>query len=478
MKILLVNTNRMKPAIAPIGLDYLADSLVAAGHEPRLLDLCFSGDIHGDIEAAVTEHNPGLVGLSVRNTDDCYFSGGAFFLPEIKEVVQAFKRLTDAPVVLGGVGFSIMPEAVMEFCEADYGIAGEGEFALVELIRMLRNKLDFSLVSGLLYRGGGTIHRNPGQDMPLDKLPRARSFADNQRYFRAGGQAGFETKRGCDMKCVYCADPVSKGRRVRLRSPKLVVEELKTLLAQGIDHFHTCDCEFNVPGQHAKDVCRAIIDAGLGGKMRWYAYCSIAPFDAEMADLFKQAGCAGVDFGADSGSDAMLASLGRHFRADDLARTADLCHQFEITFMYDLLLGGPGETLRTARESIELMQRIDADCVGLSMGVRIYEGTTMAQWVRSQGPIESNPNLYGATTGNPGLLRPIYYISPEFGPGIVERVREMVGSDSRFFLPSNEEAQSNYNYSDNTVLVRAIADGARGAYWDILRRINAGASFG
>ncbi len=472
MKVLLVNTNRMKPAIAPIGLDYLADALVAAGHEPRLLDLCFSDDVLADVEAAVREHAPDVVGVTVRNTDDCYFSGGAFFLPEIKEVVQVFKRLTDAPVVLGGVGFSVMPEAVMEFCGADFGIAGEGEVALAELIGAWKNKSALSSVPSLLYRKDGIIQRNPARHAALDKLPRTRSFPDNARYFRDGGQAGIETKRGCDMRCIYCADPVSKGRRVRLRSPKLVVAELEALLAQGIDHFHTCDCEFNIPGQHAKDVCRAIIDAGLGEKIRWYAYCSIAPFDAEMAELFKRAGCDGVDFGADSGSDAMLARLGRHFKSEDLARTAELCHRFGITFMYDLLIGAPGETKETARESIELMRHIDADCVGLSMGVRIYDGTAMADFVRAQGDIASNPDFRGAVENNPGFLRPVYYVSPDLGPDIIATVRDMVGGDKRFFLPSNEQVESNYNYSENTVLVRAIADGARGAYWNILRRLN------
>ena len=110
MNILLINTNRMKPSISPIGLDYLADSLVAAGHEPRLLDLCFSTDVPGDVRAAISSIQPDVVGVTVRNTDDCYFSGGAFFLPEISETVKLIRANTDAPVVMGGVGFSVAPE--------------------------------------------------------------------------------------------------------------------------------------------------------------------------------------------------------------------------------------------------------------------------------------------------------------------------------------------------------------------------------
>lgn len=474
MNILLVNTNFMKPAVAPIGLDYVSDILIESGHDLRLLDLCWSSDIEGDTAAALNGYEPDLIGVTVRNTDDCYFSGGAFFLPEIKNVVDQIRKRSDAPIVMGGVGYSVFPVPVMEFCGADYGVAGEGELGFKMLADALTGKMPIDQVPNLLHRNSGRIVQNPMRhiDLASELPPRKRSLIDNARYFREGGQAGIETKRGCDMPCIYCADPVSKGRHVRLRPPKMVVNEIKALYAQGIDHLHTCDCEFNIPLEHAKDVCREIINAGMGDKIRWYAYCSPAPFDAEAAELFKWAGCAGIDFGADSSDPAMLKRLGRHYSPDDLARTAVLCHQNKIAFMYDLLLGGPGDTRESITRTIEFMRKIDADCVGVSMGVRIYDGTAMADWVRSQGDIALNPDVYGAKTDNGSLLRPVFYISPEIGEGIVRYLYELVGDDPRFFLPSNEEVESNYNYNDNSVLVNAIRSGKRGAYWDILRGLN------
>ena len=100
------------------------------------------------------------------------------------------------------------------------------------------------------------------------------------RYFAHGGQAGFESKRGCPAACLYCADPVAKGRRLRLRPPTAVADEIAALLAQGIDHLHTCDCEFNLPPEHAIAVCEELIRRGLGRQLRWYAYCAPAPFRA------------------------------------------------------------------------------------------------------------------------------------------------------------------------------------------------------
>lgn len=474
MNILLVNTNFMKPAVAPIGLDYVSDVLIESGHDLKLLDLCWSQDIESDIASSLAGYEPDLIGVTVRNTDDCYFSGGAFFLPEIKSFVKQIRKRSDAPIVMGGAGFSVFPGPVMEFCGADYGVAGEGELGFKMLADAISGKIEINRVPNLLYRENNGILKNPMRHIDLaSELPaRRRCFIDNARYFREGGQAGFETKRGCDMACIYCADPVSKGRHIRLRPPKMIVDEIRALYAQGIDHLHTCDCEFNIPLDHAKDVCREVIEAGLGDRIRWYAYCSPAPFDAEAAELFKRAGCAGVDFGADTSDPDMLKTLGRHYSPRDLAMTAELCHQNGIAFMYDLLVGGPGDTRESIRKTIEFMRGIDADCVGVSMGVRIYEGTRLADWIRSKGDIASNPDLYGAKTHNDNLLKPVFYISPELGDGIVDYLHDLVGGDPRFFLPSNEDVESNYNYNDNSVLVNAIRDGKRGAYWDILRGMN------
>jgi radical SAM superfamily enzyme YgiQ (UPF0313 family) len=472
MKALLVNTNRMKPAVAPIGLDYLADSLRAAGHELALADLCFAEDPLHEAASAAASFDPQLIALTVRNTDDCFFASAAWFLPAIRELVRSLRECAEAPIALGGVGYSVMPEAVLEYCGADFGIAGEGEQSLARLLAALGGTDELENVPGLLWWDETGLQRNRAEDVRLDQLPpRTRSFIDNPRYFREGGQAGFETRRGCPMACLYCADPVAKGRRSRLVPPRAVVAELSALLAQGIDNFHACDCEFNLPLVHAKEICRAIIDAGLGERIRWYAYCAPAPFDAELAELCRRAGCAGIDFGADSGSPAVLRALGRHFGPADLEATAALCRQTGIPFMYDLLVGGPGETRETVRESLELVRRAGPDCVGVSMGVRVYGGTPLADQIRAQGPMESNPNLHGAKLDNERFLRPVFYVAQALGPDIAEYLRELVGEDSRFLLPSAPDQTRDYNYNDNETLVRAIADGARGAYWDILRKM-------
>jgi tryptophan 2-C-methyltransferase len=471
-RVLLVNPNQMQPPIAPIGLDYLADALTSHGSEVKLLDLCFVTEIAQPIFEAIRGFRPHAICLTVRNTDDCYYSGQDFILPRIKQVIDLLRQKSGAPIIVGGVGFSIAPRETFEFMDADYGVVCDGEDTICAVVDRVGRRESFAGIPGLVYREKGKIVSNlPAFTNLAEISPRRRCFVDNKRYFAEGGQIGFETKRGCTMACIYCADPVAKGRINRLRPPALVVGELKALVDQGIDHFHTCDSEFNLPEEHAIAVCEAIADAGLGHKIKWYAYCAPTPFSHTLAGAMKEAGCAGIDFGVDSGDDEMLANYKRHFKSDDLRRTAKLCREHGMPFMYDLLLGGPGETSTTVKRSINLMKEIGPDCVGVSIGMRIYEGTRIADLVRNSGPMESNPNLQGATQDNPSFLKPVFYVSSSVGPDIVDLVRQFVAGDPRFFFADSEEPESNYNYNNNNEIAQAIKRGYRGAYWDILRRL-------
>jgi radical SAM superfamily enzyme YgiQ (UPF0313 family) len=137
--------------------------------------------------------------------------------------------------------------------------------------------------------------------------------------------------------------------------------------------------------------------------------------------------------------------------------------------MYDLLLGGPGETRDSLRETIEAMKRMSPQRVGASLGVRVYPGTKLASMIREQGPVANNPNLHGEREES--FLAPVFYLSPDLGEDAFRYLDDLIGGDERFMFMAGDTSSSNYNYNANTVLVDAIRDGYRGAFWDILRRL-------
>ena len=89
---------------------------------------------------------------------------------------------------------------------------------------------------------------------------------------------------------------------------------------------------------------------------------------------------------------------------------------------------------------------------------------------------EDNPNLFGAIRDNENFLKPIFYISSSVGAGIYSYVSELIDGDDIFFIGSQDDVTENYNYNDNSVLVEAIKNGARGAFWAILLNQSSGAS--
>jgi radical SAM superfamily enzyme YgiQ (UPF0313 family) len=462
----------MAPAIGPIGLDYVAGAARRAGIETEALDLCLAQEPEAALRDYFSTRCPELVGLTFRNVDDCFWPSCRWFVPDLAEWVARVRGLTEAKIVLGGVGYSTAPAAILRAAGADFGVHGDGEEAIVALHEAVGGRRDLETVPGLLWRQGEAIRTNPPAWPETLRLPTGRGVIDNAAYFRLGGQGGVETKRGCNRRCIYCADPLAKGRALRLRDPAEVAAEVAALAGEGVDVLHLCDGEFNLPRRHAMGVCRALIERGLPDRVRWYAYLAVVPFDDELARTMKRAGCVGIDFTADSACEKLLAGYNQPHRLADIERAVMLCRQYGMAVMLDLLLGGPGETAETAGESIAAFKRIGPDCVGCGVGMRLYAGTPAEAMLRRGGALEDNPGIRRTYEGPVDLLRPTFYISPELGPAPAGLVRERIGGDKRFFEPADEEDLARgHNYNDNAPLVKAIAEGARGAYWHILSQL-------
>jgi radical SAM superfamily enzyme YgiQ (UPF0313 family) len=252
-----------------------------------------------------------------------------------------------------------------------------------------------------------------------------------------------------------------------LRPPEDVVAELWRLLGQGIEHVHICDSEFNVPEDHALEICGEIIRAGLGDRLHWYAYCKPGPFSRELAGQMRRSGCRGINFGADSGDEGMLGRLGRDFGPQEILSAARLCRENGIAVMFDLLLGAPGETRESIARTIGLMRLSGADRIGVTVGVRVYPGTRLAMRIQRE-------DLRNGLVGGSDFTHPVFFLEPGIAPTVFDHLDALVGKDPRFLFFDPDCPDRNYNYNDNQLLVRAIREGHRGAYWYILRRVQHG----
>lgn len=472
-RVSFVNSNQIKPAIAPIAFDYLSGPVQRAGFQLELLDLCFAEDFERAIVEHAARYQPDYWAVTLRNTDDVYFGSGHSFLERVQNMVAALKRARACPIVLGGAGFSVMPQQLLAYLGGDFGIVREGEFSFPELLTCLEERRDYTHISGLIYREGETVKATPWDKHtagPLEALgPHLRKLVNNERYFVKGGQIGIETKRGCNRSCIYCVEPLIKGQKVRMRRPSDVADEIESLVDRGINVFHINDSEFNLSVAHPISVCQEIERRGLASRIQWYAYGMPKPFPDELAAAMRAAGCVGMNFGVDSASAKMLRVLRRTFVPDDIERAVEVAKRHGLEHILELLFGAPGETPETVRETIDFCKRIDPERVSVTVGLRIFPGTEFERMVRAEGLDGSNPNLQGHIDGNGDLLHPVFYLPTSLGPDPRRLVSEIVGNDRRFF-GANDEL---FNYNANDALVDAIEQGERGAYWSILNRIEA-----
>jgi radical SAM superfamily enzyme YgiQ (UPF0313 family) len=463
MNVALVNTNQMQPPIAPIGLDYVAEVLYAAGHSVMLLDLCWENNPKSAIDRFFKNNDFRLVGMTLRNTDDCAFCSRESFLSGFIDMVNAVRENSGAPIVLGGAGFSVMPEFILDLVNADFGIWGDGEFILPELANRLEKRQPCQDLPNLIWHCDEKWRRNPPSLGSLATLPpMRRTWVDNRHYFRYGGQTGFETKRGCSGRCIYCADPVAKGSSVRVRRPAAVADELECLIEQGIDASHACDCEFNIPEKHALAVCREIDRRGLGDKIRWHTYCTPAPFSKELARAMRAAGCREIKFGADNGSNGMLKLLGRDFNPIDISNAARWAKEEGMSITLDLLLGAPGETIESIEQTVELVKQVDPDRVGVSLGVRIYQGTDLAEQLAAE---DHACGLVGGE--NP--FDPLFFIEPRIVPFVFDWINALNGNDDHFLFFNPSRPEQDHDCISNQWMIETIAQGYQDAFRDILR---------
>lgn len=412
----MVNPNLSLPPTPPIALDYLGDFLNKKEYQVDILDLFLTKNFEKIIASYFDKNKVSVIGITIRNIDDSLFGSQNFYLSTVKEIINHIKKWTNAPLILGGTGFSIMPEIIMEYCGAEFGIQRDGEKSFPLLLKNLKNQENFSKIPNLIYKNGDNYKRNQVEYVDIEKnfLP-SRSLVRNESYFKRRGKGNIETKRGCNQNCIYCVDPIGKGREHRLRSPESVGEEIEILFKKGSNAFHVCDSEFNIPEEHAKEVCVEIIRRGLHKKIVWETFANPAPFSEELALLMKKSGCVHVEFGADSGNDQMLESLGKNFTTKDLENTAKICNKHNIKFTYDLLFGGPHETVKSIKETLMVMNKISVENLAISWGIRVYPQTKLSQIILREGPLRGNENIQGNKINNDDFFWPVFYISSMIG---------------------------------------------------------------
>jgi radical SAM superfamily enzyme YgiQ (UPF0313 family) len=451
MDILLVSANREKSPypVFPLGLSYLAGPLQAAGHRLRTIDLCFADDPETLMRVELSSFPPEAVIISIRNIDNVTYPGSRSYLEGVKIVVAACREKT--PVILGGSGFSLMPRELLDFLGGDFGVVGEGEEILPQLLARLQKGESAQALPGVLVRGDSDYL----PPVLVEKIGKPdRSLFQFARYNREGGMANLQTKRGCPFSCIYCTYPILEGTRLRLRAVDDIIAEIRELVERnGAEYLYFVDDIFNYPMEFAEQLCRAMIAAGLS--IHWSAFINPCFITPELIRVMVEAGCDAFEFGTDSGSPAMLQNLGKSFATDDVRNASALCREYGVDFAHYILFGGPGESEETVLESFALMDEVEPTAVIGMTGIRIYPGTPLHRQALAEGVI----------TPETSLLEPVFYLSPSVRDSLCDLVTSEALKRRNWVVPGLE-----INMSD--AMMAALRHfPVRGPLWKLMKRL-------
>jgi len=350
-KILLINPRIMDAPAHPLGLLYIAASLEKAGFEVKVVDSEFIDEIVNEY----TKFNPHIVGITSTT-------------PQINKAFKIAKTLwniSGVPIIFGGVHTTAVPKEVLKKEFVDCVVIGEGERTFVELCRTK----DISKINGIGYKVGNKMKFTKPRKLiaKLDNIPfPARHLLPSRWYFAPPRIRGIWTKstatvmatRGCPYNCIYCSSHLIFGRKVRYRSVKNVIEELKGLREKfKIDSVWFSDDTFTVNHEWVKEFCRKLKNQKWKN-FKWACQARVNTVNYELLKTMKNAGCIQIDFGVESGSMKVLKILKKEITPSQIVKTFDNIRSLGINSCATFILGTPGEMVEDLQCTERCVRRI------------------------------------------------------------------------------------------------------------------------
>jgi len=408
MRTLLVYHNPARELLLapPVGLAYVASATQDAGHEVRFLDLSGSRRPGAELERAVREDRPEVVGFSIRNLDNAVHQRLESHLHVHDSLIESARR-GGAKVVIGGPAVSLLAERSLDVLPADFAVLGEGEETFPALLAALDQGRDPGLLPGVAVRdASGRATATPPRRLARFGASGLERWIDWRQYGPRGFTWPIQSKRGCAFRCTYCSYPSLEGRLHRLRPTDDVVDEIERVARIARPRtFELVDSTFNVPVEPALALCRELRRRKLGVHLTAMGVNPLGVTEDLFAEM-ESAGFNSVMITPESASQPVLDRFRKGFGRDVVERTAARARRSRLACAWFFLLGGPGESEETVAETLDFIERrLDWDrCLTiLFTGIRIHPDTALAREATAAGRLAAGEDL----------SQPVFYFSPE-----------------------------------------------------------------
>jgi radical SAM superfamily enzyme YgiQ (UPF0313 family) len=336
--------------IMPMGLSYLGSTLEHSGHEVQLLDLLVSRYSKEKIKNKIEEYQPDIVGVTSVTLN----------YPIASDILKYTKSVDkDIITIIGGPHVTFAPvETLTEAPWIDIVVKGEGEMTMLDLV----NGKKLAGIDGIAYRDKTNGIKQTGERRlieNLDELPLpAKHLFPLSRYHALDVHASILTGRGCPFNCIFCVGSKMGGRRVRYRKPELIIDEVEQALASGFREVNFEDDHLTLNHKHLNALCDEIIARGL--KFNWSAFSRVDTVNSEILHKMKQAGCTWLLYGVESGNQEILDTIKKKITLQKVKDAVAMAKEEGIGILASFIVGLPGETVETMRQSMEFAQGLKA----------------------------------------------------------------------------------------------------------------------
>jgi len=381
-----------------LGVGYLASTLARRGFTTQILDFRQERE---SILKAIKSAQPQLVGFSL------IFQ---YYAPQFRELASYLRdKGIDCHFTAGGHYPSLRSETVLDSVpQLDSVVRFEGEITLLELMERLAEQQDWHDLMGIASRDGDRIVLNPPRPLiaDLDELPFPARPLESSLTVLGKRIAPILGSRGCSRDCSFCSIRQfygqAPGKKVRVRKPAKVVEEMRTLYDEtGASIFLFQDDDFPVWGAFGRRWTEQFIEAlraqGLYGRVIWKISCRCDEIEPELFSRMRDAGLYVVYLGIESGNSAGLQTLNKKLTSEQSLHATDVLREIGLPYSYGFMLFDPSSTFDSVRENVAFLRRITAGGAVPAVMTRMlpYAGTpieaTLAKEGRLRGSVE-NPD--------------------------------------------------------------------------------------
>lgn len=351
--------------LPPLGLAYIAATLIQHGHKCEILDGVATQISIADIVKKAKDFD--VIGITSIST----------YVVRVIEIIRALRDAkVIAPIIVGGPHATILPESLLRN-GADFAVIGEGEFSTLELINKLSAGDNVECVTGIAYLDiSGNLIKTPKREIiaDLDTVPLpARDLLPMHLYKNSGARSRKQpslslfTSRGCPGVCTFCNKTIF-GTKVRYFSVDRIIEEFFLLR----DKYKAKDVAIwddNFVSNHeiVHQVCDRLIKHKF--KTSWSAEARIDMVDEDLLKHMKAAGCDFIAYGIESGSQRVLDSLNKKISLDMIKDKIRITQKLNIPIRGYFMMGVVNETLEDMQKTIDFAIDLNIDVASFTLFV-------------------------------------------------------------------------------------------------------------